>query len=93
MHARAGGRLTPDYPPVILLHGLSISSRYMASLAAEVARWTLVHAIDLPGFGLSGNPETILDIPGLPTRPLTGWSRTIFRLQSCSATLLGRRLR
>src|SRR5688572_29789182 len=65
MHARAGGRLSPEYPPVILLHGLSISSRYMAPLAAEVAHWTHVHALDLPGFGLSGNPETILDIPGL----------------------------
>jgi len=37
----------------------------MASLAIEVARWTLVHALDLPGFGLSGNPEMILDIRGL----------------------------
>ncbi len=65
MHARVGGQHSPDYPPVILLHGLSISSRYLVPVATEAARWTLVHAPDLPGFGLSGNPETILDIPGL----------------------------
>jgi pimeloyl-ACP methyl ester carboxylesterase len=37
----------------------------MVPFAAEAARWTLVHAVDLPGFGLSGNPETILGISGL----------------------------
>lgn len=65
MHARTGGRLSPPVPPLILLHGLSISSSYMAPLATEAARWTLVHALDLPGFGLSGNAETILDVAGL----------------------------
>lgn len=65
MHARSGGKLSSAAPPLILLHGLSISSRYMADLAAEAAGWTLVHALDLPGFGLSGNPATVLGIPGL----------------------------
>lgn len=65
MHARVGGRQDAESPPVVLLHGLSISSRYMMPLAREVARWSLVHAVDLPGFGLSGNPPAILGIPEL----------------------------
>ncbi len=65
IHARAGGEPTSGYPVVVLLHGLSISSRYMVPLAAEVAGWTRVYALDLPGFGLSDKPDAVLDIPAM----------------------------
>lgn len=72
LHARVGGQPTPGRPPLILLHGLSISSRYLVPFATEAARWTRVHAIDLPGFGLSANPPEILGVPGLADAT-AGW--------------------
>lgn len=65
IHARAGGNSASAYPAVVLLHGLSISSRYMARLGAELAGWTRVYALDLPGFGLSDKPGAVLDIPAM----------------------------
>ncbi len=65
IHARAGGHADSGYPDVVLLHGLSISSRYMAPLAVELAGWTRVYALDLPGFGLSDKPDAALDIPAM----------------------------
>lgn len=62
-HALAGG--PKDAPPVVLVHGLSISSAYMAPTAERLASHLRVHAIDLPGFGLSGKPPQTLDIRGL----------------------------
>ena len=37
----------------------------MAPLAAELAGWTRVYALDLPGFGLSDKPDAALDIPAM----------------------------
>lgn len=72
INALIGGVRTEEQPSVILLPGLSISSRYMAPLAAEIARWTHVAAIDFPGFGGSGKPRSVLDIPGLAAAT-AGW--------------------
>ena len=72
VHARIGGTPAADRPAVILLHGLSISSRYLAPLAIELAEWTYVAAPDIPGFGLSGKPGRILDIPGMADA-MVGW--------------------
>ncbi|MEX3966622.1 alpha/beta fold hydrolase [Paraburkholderia sp. EG286B] len=47
-HARAPGRL-----PVVLVHGLVVSSRYMEPLAYALKRDFDVFAPDLPGFGES----------------------------------------
>ncbi|MFA9432962.1 alpha/beta fold hydrolase [Egicoccus sp. AB-alg2] len=58
--------------PVVLVHGLVVSSAYHVPLAERLAgRWT-VHAPDLPGFGRSERPEQALDTRGLG-RALIDW--------------------
>lgn len=51
----------PGARPVVLVHGLVVSSRYMAPLARHLARHRPVHAPDLPGFGHSDRPDEALD--------------------------------
>lgn len=66
IHARvaagpgAAGRL-----PVVLVHGLSVSSRYMVPTARRLACDFPVYAPDLPGYGHSQKPGEILDVPQL----------------------------
>src|SRR5436190_17187630 len=75
MHARAAtdaehaGAL-----PLVLVHGLVVSSRYMIPLAERLAERTYVYAPDLPGFGKSDHPNRPLDIAGLADA-LAGWMR------------------
>jgi pimeloyl-ACP methyl ester carboxylesterase len=52
-------------PPVVLVHGLAVSSRYFAPLIRELARTRTVVAPDLPGYGRSATPPRPLDIPEL----------------------------
>lgn len=52
-------------PPVVLVHGYVISSRYMVPTAERLAPFHPVYAPDLPGFGESGKPRRVLDIPEL----------------------------
>ena len=59
-HPPANGRL-----PVVLVHGLVISSRYMEPLAAILGRDFRVLAPDLPGFGESDKPRHVLDVDEL----------------------------
>jgi 2-hydroxy-6-oxonona-2,4-dienedioate hydrolase len=51
--------------PVVLVHGLSVSSRYMVPVARRLAPYRDVYAPDLPGFGLSEKPPRALTIPEL----------------------------
>jgi pimeloyl-ACP methyl ester carboxylesterase len=56
---------TPAGPlPVVLLHGLAVSHRYLMPLAGRLAGQHQVHVVDLPGFGLSGGPGRVLDVAG-----------------------------
>jgi pimeloyl-ACP methyl ester carboxylesterase len=48
---------------MIMLHGLAVSHRYLMPLAAGLAGHHPVHVVDLPGFGLSDDPGTVLDVP------------------------------
>ena len=49
--------------PIVLVHGLGVSSRYMMPLACELARrGYLVAAPDLPGYGKSQKPRQPLSI-------------------------------
>jgi 2-hydroxy-6-oxonona-2,4-dienedioate hydrolase len=61
-----------DHLPVVLVHGLSVSSRYLVPTAKELANDFPVFAPDLPGFGRSEKPEKVLDIPEL-ARALAEW--------------------
>ncbi len=64
MHARvAGERISGT--PVVLVHGMIISGRYMVPTAEELAPLCPVYAIDLPGYGDSDKPLTILSLPEL----------------------------
>ena len=66
IHARAsldaGAR---DAPPVVLVHGLLVSSRYMVPLARRLAPDFHVYVPDLPGWGRSFKPRRTLNVPEL----------------------------
>jgi pimeloyl-ACP methyl ester carboxylesterase len=51
--------------PVVLVHGLAVSHRYLMPLAAGLAVDQPVHVVDLPGFGLSGEPGRTLGLAEL----------------------------
>ena len=54
----AGGR------PLVLVHGLGVSSRYMVQLAGILGAGRPVYAPDIPGFGRSEKPPRALDVHG-----------------------------
>jgi pimeloyl-ACP methyl ester carboxylesterase len=47
----AGGR------PLVLVHGIGVSSRYFHPTAAELAKYATVYLVDLPGYGSAPNPH------------------------------------
>ncbi|HEX2573365.1 MAG TPA: alpha/beta fold hydrolase [Polyangia bacterium] len=51
-------------PPVLLLHGVTDNAETFADLLPRLSRSATVHAIDLPGHGLSDIPPTPLDLRG-----------------------------
>jgi pimeloyl-ACP methyl ester carboxylesterase len=54
----------PDTLPVVLLHGLAVSHRYLMPTARALADRHPVVVPDLPGFGLSGKPPVAYDVAG-----------------------------
>lgn len=58
--------------PVVLVHGLGVSSRYMMPTAARLAPHRTVYAPDLPGFGRSEKPARALNLGEL-SDALRGW--------------------
>jgi pimeloyl-ACP methyl ester carboxylesterase len=70
------------FPPVVLVHGLVVSSRYMVPTAELLAPYYHVYAPDLPGFGRSGKPAHVLTLSELADALLawmdaTGWHRAV----------------
>lgn len=66
LFARISARpASPVLLPVVLVHGLSVSSRYMVPTARQLVPHRAVYAPDLPGFGKSEKPSAPLDIPAL----------------------------
>ncbi len=51
--------------PVLLIHGLLISSRYMVPTAKLLGRHYPVYALDMPGFGKSEGPHRVLTMDEL----------------------------
>ncbi len=64
IHARVGGEALAGRP-VVLVHGMVISGRYMVPTALELAALCPVYAVDLPGYGDSVKPHSILGLPEL----------------------------
>jgi pimeloyl-ACP methyl ester carboxylesterase len=56
-HVRSAERV--DGTPVVLLHGLAVSHRYLMPTARALAERHPVHVPDLPGFGLSAKPSAV----------------------------------
>lgn len=71
--------------PVVLVHGLGVSSRYMIPTAVRLRAYAPVYAPDLPGFGGSSHPQRALSVTEL-AGVLTRWMRAM-RLER--AVLLG----
>lgn len=66
IHARVSARpATAGVAPLVLVHGLLVSSRYMVPTAARLAPHCSVYAPDLPGWGRSTKPDRALDVPQL----------------------------
>jgi 2-hydroxy-6-oxonona-2,4-dienedioate hydrolase len=66
MHARVSVDPVPtERPPVVLVHGLIVSSRYMAPIAVRLAPCFQVYAPDLPGYGRSAKPAHVLNVTEL----------------------------
>jgi pimeloyl-ACP methyl ester carboxylesterase len=65
---------SPGRLPVVLVHGLVVSSRYMEPLAEVLSRHFTVLAPDLPGFGESSKPRHALTLPEL-AEALHAWLR------------------
>lgn len=47
----------PDCTPIIMVHGLAVSSRYMLPTAYQLASFYHVYIPDLPGYGKSEKPD------------------------------------
>lgn len=65
IHYRASADDPSGEVPVVLVHGLAVSHRYLMPIAAHLAPRYPVRAVDLPGFGLSEAPGAVLDVPAL----------------------------
>lgn len=66
---------SPDMPPLVFVHGLGVSTRYLAPTMALLARRhpeLAIAGLDLPGFGRSATSAHALDVPELADA-LAGW--------------------
>lgn len=77
MHAQVSVDTVPDDRlPVILVHGLGMSSRYMIPIARHLAPLLRVYAPDLPGFGLSEKPRRAFTVRELADA-LAAWMHAV----------------
>ncbi len=81
MHARISTTATTP-PPIVLVHGLGVSGRYLLPTAERLAPFHPVYVPDLPGFGKSAHPPRALDIPEL-TDALAAWMDTFHLADAC----------
>lgn len=59
------GTFDPALSPVVLVHGIGVSGRYLLRLAEELAATHDVYALDLPGSGATPKPERPLTVAEL----------------------------
>jgi len=65
----------PQNPPIVMVHAVGTSSRYMEPLARRLAPYGDVYALDQPGFGHSEKHDKTLTLPQLAEN-LAGWMNT-----------------
>lgn len=63
---------SPEKTPIVCVHGLGVSHRYLLPTAERLAAQRQVYLPDLPGFGSSTHPPHALSIEEL-ARALLGW--------------------
>lgn len=61
-HTRRAADPGTGAPPVVLVHGLAVSHRYLTPLAVELSATHPVYVPDLPGFGLTARPGRAYDV-------------------------------
>ncbi|WP_446219319.1 alpha/beta fold hydrolase [Micromonospora sp. IBHARD004] len=61
-HTRRSADPGGGAPPVVLVHGLAVSHRYLTPLALTLAATHPVYVPDLPGFGLTERPGAAYDV-------------------------------
>ncbi|MEU9740742.1 alpha/beta hydrolase [Micromonospora chersina] len=62
-HTRRSADPGGDATPVVLVHGLAVSHRYLTPLALALSATHPVYVPDLPGFGLTERPGRAYDVP------------------------------
>ena len=67
IHARVSSRLVHGRAPLVFVHGLGVSVRYLEPTMLALAPQYHVAGLDRPGFGRSGTPARALDTRGLAT--------------------------
>jgi 2-hydroxy-6-oxonona-2,4-dienedioate hydrolase len=89
VHARVSS-LCPDHDrhPLVLVHGLSQSSRYFIPLAERLSRNFSVYVPDFPGYGLSEKPAQALNVSEMADF-LSAWMSVV---EIGSAVLVGNSL-
>lgn len=66
VHGRVNASPAPvSGPPIVFVHGLGVSTRYMEPTMQRLAGAYQVAALDFPGFGRSGSPRRSLRLPAL----------------------------
>jgi 2-hydroxy-6-oxonona-2,4-dienedioate hydrolase len=69
-------------PPIVLVHGVGVSGRYMLPTARELAAHHPVYVPDLPGFGRSEKPRPIHKVADLAD-DLAGWLHALGLSGTC----------
>jgi 2-hydroxy-6-oxonona-2,4-dienedioate hydrolase len=68
--------------PMVLVHGLGVSGRYLLRLGERLAPRRMVLVPDLPGFGKSDTPSHALSVPEL-AETLAAWLDTLGLTSVC----------
>jgi pimeloyl-ACP methyl ester carboxylesterase len=63
-HYRVANASDGESIPLVLIHGLGVSSAYWSRILPLLAEHRPVYAVDLPGFGRTSHPRATLDIAG-----------------------------
>jgi 2-hydroxy-6-oxonona-2,4-dienedioate hydrolase len=66
----------PDAPAIVLVHGSGLSHRYMIPAGEKLTPYLKVYMPDMPGYGRSGKPDEVYNVPELADW-LVAWMSSI----------------